>query len=74
MPVNTVETRTAVEIERIKGDVRLIQQSIEIIKTNHLKHIEEDLSSVKKVLWAVGFLLVTQMLIIIRELLLGVGI
>lgn len=74
MPVNTVETRTAVEIERIKGDVRLIQQSIEIIKTNHLKHIEEDLSSVKKILWAVGFLLVTQMLIIIRELLLGVGI
>lgn len=74
MPVNTAETRTAVEIERIKGDVRLIQQSIEIIKTNHLKHIEEDLSSVKKVLWAVGFLLVTQMLIIIRELLLGVGI
>jgi hypothetical protein len=68
------ETKTAVEIERIKGDVRLIQQSIEIIKTNHLKHIEEDLSSVKKVLWAVGFLLVTQMLIIIRELLLGVGI
>ena len=74
MPVNTTETRTAVEIERIKGDVRLIQQSIEIIKTNHLKHIEEDLSSVKKILWAVGFLLVTQMLIIIRELLLGVGI
>lgn len=74
MPVNTAETKTAVEIERIKGDVRLIQQSIEIIKTNHLKHIEEDLSSVKKVLWAVGFLLVTQMLIIIRELLLGVGI
>jgi hypothetical protein len=74
VPVNTAETKTAVEIERIKGDVRLIQQSIEIIKTNHLKHIEEDLSSVKKVLWAVGFLLVTQMLIIIRELLLGVGI
>ena len=74
MPVNTAESKTAVEIERIKGDVRLIQQSIEIIKTNHLKHIEEDLSSVKKVLWAVGFLLVTQMLIIIRELLLGVGI
>tara|TARA_R110002020_G_scaffold165804_5_gene353507 strand:+ start:26631 stop:26855 length:225 start_codon:yes stop_codon:yes gene_type:complete len=74
VPVNTAETRTAVEIERIKGDVRLIQQSIEIIKTNHLKHIEEDLSSVKKILWAVGFLLVTQMLIIIRELLLGVGI
>lgn len=74
MPVNTAETKTAVEIERIKGDVRLIQQSIEIIKTNHLKHIEEDLSSVKKVLWAVGFLLITQMLIIIRELLLGVGI
>jgi|11_taG_2_1085331.scaffolds.fasta_scaffold197195_2 hypothetical protein len=74
MPVNTSETRTAVEIERIKGDIRIIQKSIETIEHNHLKHIESDVSSIKKVLWAVGFLLVTQMLIVIRELLLGVGI
>jgi beta-lactamase regulating signal transducer with metallopeptidase domain len=74
MPVNTSETRTAVEIERIKGDIRIIQKSIETIEQNHLKHIESDVGSIKKVLWAVGFLLVTQMLIVIRELLLGVGI
>ena len=74
MPVNTSETRTAVEIERIKGDIRIIQKSIETIEQNHLKHIEDDVNSIKKVLWAVGLLLVTQMLIVIRELLLGVGI
>ena len=63
-----------VEIQKIKGDIKLIERGIDTIKTNHLKHIEDDLKSMKRVLWAVGFLLLTQMVIIIRELLLGVGI
>lgn len=63
-----------VEIQKIKGDIKLIERNIEEMKTNHLRHIEEDLKSMKRVLWAVGFLLLTQMVIIIRELLLGVGI
>lgn len=59
-----------VEIERIKGDIRLIHKSIETIEKNHLKHIEDDVNSIKKILWTVAVVAGTQMIIVIRELLL----
>ena len=58
-----------VEIERIKGDMRLIQKSIETIENNHLRHIEDDVNSIKKILWTVAVVAGTQMIIIVRELL-----
>ena len=59
-----------VEIERIKGDIRLIHKSIETIEKNHLRHIEDDVNSIKKILWTVAVVAGTQMVIIIRELML----
>tara|TARA_R110002020_G_scaffold425760_1_gene635197 strand:+ start:1194 stop:1406 length:213 start_codon:yes stop_codon:yes gene_type:complete len=58
-----------VEIERIKGDIRLIHKSIETIEKNHLRHIENDVNSIKKILWTVAVVAGTQMIIIVRELL-----
>ncbi len=58
-----------VEIERIKGDIKLIHKSIETIEKNHLRHIEDDINSIKKVLWTVAVVAGTQMIIVIRELL-----
>jgi|TARA_R100001460_G_scaffold97281_3_gene139799 predicted neutral ceramidase superfamily lipid hydrolase len=58
-----------VEIERIKGDIRLIHKSIETIEKNHLRHIEDDVNSIKKILWTVAVVAGTQMIIIVRELL-----
>ena len=58
-----------VEIERIKGDIKLIHKSIETIEKNHLRHIEDDINSIKKILWTVAVVAGTQMIIVIRELL-----
>ena len=58
-----------VEIERIKGDIKLIHKSIETIEKNHLRHIEDDVNSIKKILWTVAVVAGTQMIIVIRELL-----
>ena len=58
-----------VEIERIKGDIKLIHKSVETIEKNHLRHIEDDINSIKKVLWTVAVVAGTQMIIVIRELL-----
>ena len=52
-----------VEIERIKGDIKLIHKSIETIEKNHLRHIEDDVNSIKKVLWTVAVVAGTQMII-----------
>tara|TARA_R100001224_G_scaffold21415_1_gene10670 strand:- start:736 stop:951 length:216 start_codon:yes stop_codon:yes gene_type:complete len=59
-----------VEIERIKGDIKLIHKSIETIEKNHLRHMEDDINSIKKVLWTVAVIAGTQMIIVARELLL----
>lgn len=55
------------EVERVKGDIRLIRQSIEIIETNHLKHIEQDIASIRKIMWTVGFMVFGQFIIIIKD-------
>ena len=59
-----------IEIERVKGDIKLIRQSIETIKTNHLTHIEQDISSIRKVIWTVGIMVFGQFIIIIKDILL----
>lgn len=70
MPNMMTNNELTVEMERIKGDMRLIQKSIETIEKNHLKHIENDVAAIKKVLWTVAVIAGTQMVIVIRELML----
>ena len=70
MPNMLSNNELTVEIERIKGDIRLIHKSIETIEKNHLRHIEDDVNSIKKILWTVAIVAGTQMIIVVRELLL----
>jgi predicted neutral ceramidase superfamily lipid hydrolase len=70
MPNMMTNNELTVEIERIKGDMRLIQKSIETIEKNHLRHIEDDVAAIKKVLWTVAVIAGTQMIIVIREVML----
>ena len=55
------------EIERIHADIKLIEQSISTIQTNHLFHIQRDIDRINKVLWAIGFGVFTQFIIVIRD-------
>tara|TARA_S200000501_G_scaffold376273_1_gene430708 strand:+ start:328 stop:531 length:204 start_codon:yes stop_codon:yes gene_type:complete len=55
------------EIERIKGDIKLINQSLDTIKNNHLFHIEKSISNINKVLWTVGIMIFTQLIIVLRD-------
>ena len=70
MPSMMTNNELTVEMERLKGDIRLIHKSIETIEKNHLRHMEDDINSIKKVLWTVAIIAGTQMIIVIRELLL----
>jgi|TARA_Y100000590_G_C15646246_1_gene986980 hypothetical protein len=57
------------EVERIRGDIKLIQQSVDIIKDNHLVHLEKKVSGINRVLWTVGILIFTQLVLTIKTLL-----
>ena len=50
------------KINKLEKDILLIKKDIEIIKSNHLKHIEIDISMIKKVMWSVGFLVFSNLL------------
>ncbi len=57
------------EVERIRGDIKLIQQSVDVIKDNHLVHLEKKVSGINRVLWTVGILIFTQLILTIKTLL-----
>ena len=50
------------KIAKLEKDVALISERLLVIKDNHLKHINQDLSMIKKVLWSTGFLLFSNLL------------
>jgi len=56
------------EIERIHADIKLIEQSIDTIQNNHLFHIQKDVDRINKVLWAIGFGVFTQFIIVVRDM------
>ena len=62
-------TTQAEKLNKLDKEVAIISERIKLIELNHLKHIEADILSIKRVLWSVGFLLLTQFIVIIKDLL-----
>jgi hypothetical protein len=56
-------TQVEVDTKAIQTDVRLIQKDISVIKTNHLKHIEEDVKKIDMRMWAILLLLIASLFI-----------
>ena len=56
-------TQVEVDTKAIQTDVRLIQKDISVIKTNHLKHIEEDVKKIDMTMWAILLLLIASLFI-----------
>lgn len=59
------------EIERIKGDIRLIHQSLDVIKNNHLAHLQKDITKLNRIVWTVGIMIFSQMVLTLKDYILG---
>ena len=57
------------EVERLRGDIKLIKQSIEVIETNHLVHLDKKVNKINNILWTVGLMIFAQLIITIKTLL-----
>ncbi len=57
------------KINKLEKDILLIKKDIEIIKSNHLKHIEADIGMIKRVMWTVGFLVFSNLLAMVISIL-----
>ena len=58
-----------IEVERLRGDIKLIRQSIETIENNHLVHLSRKVNKINNVLWTVGLMIFAQLIITIKTLL-----
>ena len=63
------ETEIKISIEKIKGEINLIHQKLDILENNHLAHIQKDLDRLNKVLWVIGIMVFSQLLYVVRSLL-----
>tara|TARA_X000001382_G_scaffold12483_1_gene8240 strand:+ start:1059 stop:1265 length:207 start_codon:yes stop_codon:yes gene_type:complete len=60
-----------VEVEKIYGQIKLIENSIRTIETNHLAHIQKSIETINRVLWSVGFAVFAQLLMTIKAFMVG---
>ena len=56
------------EIEKIKGEIKLINQTINVIKDNHLVHLDQKVNTLNRVMWTVGVIVFGQLVIVIKNL------
>ena len=53
-------------ITKLDKEVAVIKKDIEIIKSNHLFHIAKSIRQINYVLWTVGIMIFSNLLIMIR--------
>ena len=63
--------KNELEIVEIRGEIKLLSQQIEAIKTNDIAHVQGSLDFITKFLWGVGIVIVGQLAIGIRLALWG---
>ena len=57
------------EVERLRGDIKLVKQSIEVIEKNHLVHLDRKVNKINNILWTVGLMIFAQLIITVKTLL-----
>jgi len=57
-----------IEVERLRGDIKLIRQSIETIENNHLVHLSRKVNKINNILWTVGLMIFAQLIITLKTL------
>lgn len=57
----------AEKINKLDKDIALIKQELNTVKNNHLFHLEKKVDLSMKVLWTVGILVLSNLIILVRD-------
>ena len=60
-----------IEVTEVKGDIKLINKDIDVIKNNHLCHIQKSISNINKIIWTVGILVFAELILLLKHFILG---
>tara|TARA_R100001510_G_C7521836_1_gene117001 strand:+ start:109 stop:306 length:198 start_codon:yes stop_codon:yes gene_type:complete len=64
-----MEKNIDVEVTRIDGELKLIDQKLDTIKNNHLVHLKQDIDKITKLVWTIGIMVFSNLLFILRDFL-----
>ncbi len=63
--------KNELELVKIQGELKILSERIETIKTNDLHHVQKSLDMITKILWGVGILILGQLAVGVRLALFG---
>tara|TARA_R100000654_G_C2634579_1_gene120731 strand:+ start:395 stop:607 length:213 start_codon:yes stop_codon:yes gene_type:complete len=66
-----LDRKNELELVKIQGELKVLSERIETIKSNDLFHLQKSLDLITKILWGVGILILGQLAIGIRLALFG---
>tara|TARA_R110000751_G_scaffold173252_2_gene279713 strand:+ start:2011 stop:2223 length:213 start_codon:yes stop_codon:yes gene_type:complete len=58
--------KNELELVSIKGDLKLLSQKLDVLKTNDIYHLQKSLDTMSRRLWAIGFLILGQIVVALR--------
>ncbi len=64
--MDELSRKNELELVAIKGELKLLSQKIDVIKTNDIYHLQKSLDTMSKRLWAIGFLILGQIVVGLR--------
>tara|TARA_R110002020_G_scaffold286007_3_gene501549 strand:+ start:672 stop:884 length:213 start_codon:yes stop_codon:yes gene_type:complete len=63
--------KNELDILELRGEIKLLLQKLDTVKTNDLVHIQRSVDGIQKILWAVGIVVLGHMGIAIKTALWG---
>lgn len=64
--MDELSRKNELELVAIKGELRLLSQKIDVLKTNDIYHLQKSLDTLSRRLWAIGFLILGQIVVALR--------
>jgi|TARA_R100001594_G_scaffold15034_1_gene31722 hypothetical protein len=55
------------EITELKSEIKILSERVAIIQNNHLKHIEDKINSINKIMYTIGVMVLGQLLFVITR-------
>ena len=66
MPQQDTTRKNELELVSIRGEIKLLSERIESLKTNDLPHLQHSIDNIYKILWGVAILVLGQLAIGLR--------
>jgi len=71
MEEENIDIKNKLDIVELKGEIKLLRQEVDTVKTNHIWHLQKSIDGINKVLWTVGFMVLAQFLWVIKTVIMG---